>query len=368
MSIPPEFLDGFAYISGLEPVSPSASPGTKEKHTSVLKDAHRAAGLLFMHTTGLLAASDAPDDELQFIDISDTLAHSDSSDESETDLEGVGQESSKSKPLRVTPFTRFAEIMNKDDEPYSIEEWLPFINEPTRTTLLEAEQEGFVRLLRGYLPAEKIKDMYNYVDTSQHDPIYEIVSDRAVGIDLIDDPLQRLCKRESVINAVDTSDVLHNFVHSVFLSMNSLRFAAEWSCMSGQSKCNAHKAKFRADVFRDTHPEVDEKHEDYKNVMKTFRKRFERVITARNAHRQLFLKFGAAVLLDPCWTPLATYNKNTTGRSTTFPKTLAHFMDNVDTPSDEYFDRNEEAFIQLVSILLPTDTVRYIEQFLEEYK
>jgi len=78
-------------------------------------------------------------------------------------------------------------------------------------------------------------------------------------------------------------------------------------------------------------------------------------------------KFHTAVLLDPTWMPTVSYARSTTGRTPTFPATLAFFLESMDSIEDDVLKENEATFKQLIKALVPDSTCEYIFQFLVQH-
>ena len=165
-----------------------------------------------------------------------------------------------------------------------------------------------------------------------------------------------LLEREATLNSARTGNALRMLTESILASIHTIRFAEEWNTLD-----NIQKKDFRTRAFARRFP--DDIGDQAK--FKIFNNRYKKVILARNLLRRLFLKFHVAVLLDPIWTPIASYEKGTTNRSPTFTVILDHILKT--TPSARYFHSNMTVFVQLINILFAQNTVNYVIAFLACY-
>lgn len=98
----------------------------------------------------------------------------------------------------------------------------------------------------------------------------------------------RMHEREGLMAVLDSTSVLQSFLLSVVGSVQAIRFSIEWKPLT-----KAEKAKFRLDVFHKVNPNhATWSKDNYKQELRNFKSRHEKVITARNEIKSLFMKVG----------------------------------------------------------------------------
>ncbi|PPR04382.1 hypothetical protein CVT26_004220 [Gymnopilus dilepis] len=324
----------YTQVMGLEPLPPTASPDSRTEFARTLNKANRLVGLMHTHITSIMTASNVG-------------AQEDTDDEPDvTDAE----------TRKTTPATRIAEITRSVEGagPLPVAEWVLCLLEPRKQTLMEAEQEGFVRLLRGYESAPSMQELLSQeVELSQQGDFRDI-SERSVALESNKDLVERMHERETLMTGMQSADALHSFMISILRTIHAIRFSIEWAQLAP-----AAKTRFREDACDQLAPEL---------TYAQFQHRHEKLIKARNDLKKMFLKFGARVLMDPCWAPYISYNTGSTGRSTTFPGTLREMLSGFDDLTEDEMNADEGAFRQLILALADDETMAYIYRFLNTHR
>ncbi|CAA7258562.1 unnamed protein product [Cyclocybe aegerita] len=323
-------------MSALEPLPLDATPKTRKTFEKSLMNRHRLSGLIHMHTSGLLAASG--------IDVVNSQ------------LDWTDPQIDNSGP--TTAEARYDEIMEALDDPMFLpEEWLQPILKPMKGTFQQMEHQAFLHLVRGYFPAKSVEELGELFDGARGDDVNLLAFAASIALETNLDPTARLHAREAIMQSIDASDNSQSFVSSVIRSIQCLRFAAEWALLPSLPGGRLWKTQYRTDAFSKHNAEfvaTDHTAQEFNKRFSAFTNRHERVITARNDLRRLFSVYGPAILMHPAWSPVASYNTSTTGRSTTFPGLLSLFLHGPPEFSQDYHEENDKAFKQLIKILLPT--------------
>ncbi|KAF8963009.1 hypothetical protein BDZ97DRAFT_1822580 [Flammula alnicola] len=223
------------------------------------------------------------------------------------------------------------------------------------------EQISFASLLRGYTPAASLDDWYDILNMTPDDLNWHAQSIRTESID---DLGQRLLEREKALAMIQGGTALRGLANNIVTCIHAIKFAQEWRELSMARGGKKKKVEYRKSAFNVRYPDVSA--DDYESELNTFTNRHEKVITARNTLLRMFSKFHVAVLLDPLWTPIASYDQGTIGRSPSFALTLDRFM-HFSTPQDPYFQKNLATFKQIIKIMFSEETVKYIDEFLDEF-
>ena len=103
----------------------------------------------------------------------------------------------------------------------------------------------------------------------------------------------RLHERESIMVAIDLTNSLSIFVHSVLCSIQAIRFSYEWNALSDEHGRRAWKKQYRIDAFEASNADfMSTAYTDtaYNRKLDKFKNRHEKVIKARNNLRKLFLQ------------------------------------------------------------------------------
>jgi len=179
---------------------------------------------------------------------------------------------------------------------------------------------------------------------------------------------ERLHKRDSILRSVTKEGDLRIFLDSLLSSIHAIRFASEWKTISALPGGKLWKIQYRANAFNAQYPDfIADLHtrEDYMAKFKRFGARHEKVITARNVILKMYNRFHAAVLLDPLWAPVATYDHATNGRSPTFAGTL-NLVVNQNLRESYYLD-NQTMLLTVVRELASPSVLSYVEKFLQDF-
>jgi hypothetical protein len=190
-----------------------------------------------------------------------------------------------------------------------------FILSPTPKTLYEAEQQGFLRLARGYSQAQSLDEMVrvthwitsllfspppqiSFLNASHQEDDFSHVTQRSIDVESNQDPTARLHERESILIAIHTADRLSAFVHSILSSIHAISFSYEWNELSCKPGGKRWKTQYRIRAFEKFNPDFQSYSlADYNKKLKTFTSRHEKVIKARNNLRKLFVTVGPSL---PC--------------------------------------------------------------------
>jgi len=165
---------------------------------------------------------------------------------------------------------------------------------------------------------------------------------------------------------IQETNVLCHLSASIMTSIHALRFAKEWNALSDVPGGKKKKTAYRMAAFATRNPDMSVDDEDYKAALKKFTGRHEKVVTTRNTLYRFFLKYHVAVLLDPMWTPVSTYDSGTTGRTPSFALTAERFV-NFDPERDDYYSANLITLKQIVKVLFAPEIAAYIKDFLNEF-
>jgi len=165
---------------------------------------------------------------------------------------------------------------------------------------------------------------------------------------------------------IQGTNTLCHLSASIMTSIHALRFAKEWNALSDVAGGKKKKTAYRMAAFATRNPDMSLDDEDYKAALKKFTGRHEKVVSTRNTLYRFFLKYHVAVLLDPMWTPVSTYDSGTTGRTLSFALTAERFV-NFDPKRDEYYSANISTFEQIIKVLFDLETTAYIKDFLDEF-
>ncbi|KDR73545.1 hypothetical protein GALMADRAFT_617580 [Galerina marginata CBS 339.88] len=125
----------------LEPLSPDATPKKRARYKDKVTKYHRLIGQMHLHTMALVTASGLDQDD------------------------GYNQWDECDIPVpkaEVTPTGRMQEIRDiilEDVVAVDAEVWAEMVLNPRRMALYPAEQDGFVRLVRGYRAAQSAEEL-----------------------------------------------------------------------------------------------------------------------------------------------------------------------------------------------------------------
>ena len=168
-------------------------------------------------------------------------------------------------------------------------EWVLCLLEPRKQTLMEAEQEGFVRLLRGYESAPSMQELVRTADMLPHcahqlsqevelsqQGDFRDISERSVALESNKDLVERMHERETLMTGMQSADALHSFMISILRTIHAIRFSIEWAQLAP-----AAKTRFREDACDQLAPEL---------TYAQFQHRHEKLIKARNDLKKMFLK------------------------------------------------------------------------------
>lgn len=162
------------------------------------------------------------------------------------------------------------------------------------------------------------------------------------------------------------TNVLCRLSASIMTSIHALRFAKEWNALSDVAGGKKKKTAYRMAAFTARNPDMSVDDKDYKLALKKFTGRHEKVVSTRNTLYRFFLKFHVAVLMDPMWTPIATYDIGTTGRTPSFGLTAERFV-NFDPKRGDYYGTNLRTFKQIIEVIFTPEIAAYIRDFLDEF-
>ncbi|KDR73544.1 hypothetical protein GALMADRAFT_617279 [Galerina marginata CBS 339.88] len=96
------------------------------------------------------------------------------------------------------------------------------------------------------------------------------------------------------MTAIDTTNSLHAYVHSVLRSIHALRFAIEWGQLTP-----AMKTRFRNEAFALYNPVFDPTDAEYKRAFDVFQHRHEKVVKARNDLKRMFVAVSVKCSVRP---------------------------------------------------------------------
>jgi len=190
------------------------------------------------------------------------------------------------------------------------------------------------------------------------------LSTQAEDIDVTD----RLHKRESILRSVTKQGNLRILVDSLLSSIHAIRFASDWKAINTLPGGKLWEIEYRANAFNAQCPDFIADlytREEYMAKFKRFGVRHEKFITAWNVILKVCNHFHATVLLDPLWTPVATYDHATNGRSPTFVGTL-NLVASRDLRGSYYLD-SQAMLLTVVRELAAPSVLSYVKNFLEHF-
>ncbi|CAA7260951.1 unnamed protein product [Cyclocybe aegerita] len=186
---------------------------------------------------------------------------------------------------------------------------LGFLGSPARP---ENRYSAFVRLLRGYYPADDVAQASTVFIELPESHLIDTCCRQTLAIAPMENPFERLQAHEIIM---DTRDAL--YAHNSSTPSSLLPSGAASTPCSRTSSSTPLTA-----------PTI-------------FRRRFDRVIEYRMKLRALFLKFGAGVLLDACcWFPPFSYAASLEDIPST--ALLADFIRNAPVPDAQTLEYNTQ--------------------------
>ncbi|KAF8956941.1 hypothetical protein BDZ97DRAFT_1925008 [Flammula alnicola] len=331
----------FEKLSSIEPLDAGASPRKVQAFRAKAQKYLRLSQDIVTHLTGIITASGLDPDA----------------------------DDSESEPPPPPPNGKLTMAIKRIRQlegsltisPLTPQEFAGRLYETGKGSKQAEEQISFASLLRGYAPAASLDDWYDILDMQPADLNWHIQS---VHTESIDDISQRLLEREKALAMIQGGTALRGLANSIITCIHAVRFAQEWKDLSTARGGKKKKVEYRKAAFKVRYPNVSV--DDYESELKAFTNRHEKVVTARNTLFRIYSKFHIAVLLDPLWTPIASYDHGTIGRSPSFALTLDRFM-HFSTPQDPYFQKNLTTFKQLIEIMFSEETVKYVDEFLDEF-
>ncbi|KAK7460809.1 hypothetical protein VKT23_008738 [Stygiomarasmius scandens] len=310
-SVNQNLQDVYQTLSQLDPLSPTASPGTALQFRQMLRSVHQHAGQLLTMVTGLGTATTDRDGrsvvldngEGEWDDLTPPLRESD--DEQTNSDEEVDEEADDlcPYPKKLASFI----FQSTSDVPYSLEAFRDMAIGDYRGKVCEKEVEAFRRVIRGYgmATAEQVRAAFSHVTYSRG--TLRQRCQQLINIGDIDETHDRIFQRDLALNNLSNDNRVDAWIGSVLKTIQAIQFIDDWDDRTPQFKREyrgvlAHHLDPEAFSRINHQPITDKKKEaKRKTLVKKFTRRHETLITARKRVRDLYMEFGPTVLLDPLW-------------------------------------------------------------------
>ncbi|KAK7458676.1 hypothetical protein VKT23_009675 [Stygiomarasmius scandens] len=373
-SVNQNLQDAYQVLSQLDPLSPTASPGTAQRFRQMLRSVHQHAGQLLAMATGLGTATTDRDGqsvaldngEGEWDDLTAPLRENEDEDEDEDDDD--------QRPFHEKQASYIFQSMS--EVPYTLQQFRDMVIGGYGGKVCEKEAEAFRRAIQGYgmTTDEQVERVFSHINYSRG--TLRQRCRELTNINDINETVDRIFQRDLALVNASNDNKVNAWICSVLKTIQAIEFINEW-----EDRTLQFKREYRTTLARHLDPEgfarIDrqpitdkKKEEKRKALVKRFTRRHETLITARKRVRDLYIEFGPTVLLDPLW--LAETSTGSSQASKTL-NSVAEEVINYQKYDDNHEPRGTESyaenrqFLLTVAAELGGDAVeQYISEFLDE--
>ncbi|KAF4611838.1 hypothetical protein D9613_004289 [Agrocybe pediades] len=344
--------------ASIQALPPDSTPGKKQ----AIKSLFILSKSVYRHMSRVLQESGIEEPPSE---VGEEGPHQETAEDHDSDPPAEERDE-RSQPQKI--YDDALAIYNEKDNAITMDEFITILvqNNAVRTTLAVKETMGLVYLLRGYWGGDDVEDLRKKITsrlsadrTIAHDEVYS----KSITNESNNDVVDKLLTREKIMVQCEHGSILSGFLNAVLGSIQCICFAKEWAKLHKREKRD-----FVEKAFEQYDPDFLSEAEDDTVIArkKVFKNRHKKVITSRNELLKMFEKFHCAVLMDPYWMPKASYELGGLGRTKHFAATWDLISTNCDDLSYEEAERNQDAFTQVMDVLLSKDAYLYIRRFLQQ--
>ncbi|RDB18259.1 hypothetical protein Hypma_000477 [Hypsizygus marmoreus] len=238
-----------------------------------------------------------------------------------------------------------------------------------------AEHCALARILRGVQPhtADEWAESFSTLALTDMVALHGYVTTMTKLMEEGDE-FSRQYSRHNLIEQAGQQSEIFRWIFGILQNIENIKFASEW-VKPGEGR-NEWRVKFFRLAFQDRHKEIFEELESHEKAQKMyeltgefaeFKANWESTIAARNQLLDVFILFGASILMDPFW------NMNNLGkhRTTNFRTLFTTFSTEMprngsDIRLQALNQNNKQSFHRILRIVAGSDVAAYVVNFLED--